>query len=449
MSQFIADNALCPLTGQSLKFESGHLSSAAFGVFPKSFSVPWIFKNPHEQILQWRYKIASVSDSFEAESLRATDELRKVDLLPSTKIRLENLSKACVESKSYFANLRKDLDVLAPEIAQNQKVYFEKVPKQQTLLAYHDTVFRDWVWGQNELDLQADFFKACLKDTKKLLVLGAGACGLPATIHQRQGSIETLCVDINPVLLQTVKKLVAGEDVYLVEYPKVPVELKYAAVHHKISAQNLKLQNFHLALGDAQSLEFKAESFDTVLTPWLIDIVPRDFREFCRHLNQSLPKGGRWLNIGLLDFRKYRLNEIYSPQEVKEALIEAGFKIEKFEIHRIPYLQSPYAMVGRLDQVVVFSAIKEKTCKKPARFEYLPDWLRDWKLPIPLVPEIRNFQVKSAVFANTIGMVNGTVGLESLSQSLATQFKLPIEAARESVYNFMVNVYEQNIYREY
>lgn len=415
--------------------------------------IPWHFKHPLENLYQWQQKIKNVIYYYQSKAQIIDIESRQVDLLPSTSKRLKLLKNSYQKTALFFN------DVLTPLLTSAQKnsnstttdnlqVYHEKIPRQQTVMAYHQTVFRDWVWGKSEIEIQTELLLPLLTGAKKLLVLGAGACGLPLSLHNSLKECQTLAVDINPVLFFIVKKLISGEDLNLVEYPTLSHRLEHVAVEHVLKGIATP-PRFHMLFADAQATEFKSQFFDSVLTPWFIDIVPRSFRELSRHINQSLQVGGHWVNMGLLAFERNQYSEILSQQEVQEALEDAGFKVKSLATKRIPYLQSPYSAMSRNDEVVIFSAEKVKMAKKPVTYEYLPLWLRDWNTPIPLTHEIQQLQIQASVYAQTAQFVDGKLSLENIAQIFAKEFSMNIDDARSAIHTFFVNVYEQYIFKEF
>ena len=55
-------------------------------------------------------------------------------------------------------------------------------------------------------------------------------------------------------------------------------------------------------LADALRPPFAEGAFDTVVTPWLIDIVSENLTVFAARINRLLKEGGRWVNFGSLAF---------------------------------------------------------------------------------------------------------------------------------------------------
>lgn len=413
--------------------------------------IPWVFRYPQLQLYEWQIKIKSVVDYYQSQAIRAERELGKVDLPTATRHRLKVLAECyALSSKEY----EKILSYLAltnssgPNQTEFTKLFFNKTPRQQTVRAYHETFFRDWVWGKDELEKQCTLLAPLMKNTRRLLTLGAGACGLPLAIHKNLNLAQTLSVDINPVLMLQAKRLLCGETLNVVEYPQIPRESQFVAKKHQI-AHTQKYDNFHMLFADGQNLETPAGTFDTILTPWFIDIIPRNFSDLAKHLNHNLSRGDKWLNIGLLAFEKNELSEKLTPNEVRETLELAGFGIEKFELQDIPYLQSPYSAISRTDCVLIFSAIKEKNCKKPGRFEYLPSWLQDLDEPLPNNSEIQNLKSKSQTFSKVLHLVDGQKSFSKISEVFAQENNFDVNSTKEALHVFFVNIYEHLIFREF
>jgi hypothetical protein len=285
-------------------------------------NIPWLYRYPQQQLSEWQMKIKSVVGYYASQSIRAEKELAQVEILPATEKRLITLADCYQKSAQEFAELAKMLTFSnAPQnekgraggaeapgareggtLDASQEIFFEKTPRQQTVMAYQDTLFRDWVWGQAEIEKQAEPLLPLLKGSKNWAVLGAGACGLPLYLHKNLKPESTLAIDINPVLFLPVQKLLSGQSFRCIEYPRIPRQSDFVAIEQELKP--MSAEGFHLVFADAQNIEFKKDHLDLILTPWFIDIVPRSFFDLAAHLNQNLPKGGKWVNIGQLAFEK-------------------------------------------------------------------------------------------------------------------------------------------------
>ncbi len=141
---------------------------------------------------------------------------------------------------------------------------------------------------------------------------------------------------------------------------------------------------FHLILGDALRAPFPGQSFDTIVTPWLIDIINDDLPVLAARINKLLTENGRWVNFGSLAFSTPERARRYSPEETKAIVAEAGFSDPYVSQNTIPYMCSPASRHGRQEKVFSFSAYKERDAEKPARYKALPDWIVTGNEPVPL-----------------------------------------------------------------
>ncbi|MGE0763165.1 MAG: hypothetical protein AB7N80_07805, partial [Bdellovibrionales bacterium] len=175
----------------------------------------------------------------------------------------------------------------------------------------------------------------------------------------------------------------------------------------------------------------------------------RDFRETAKLINSLLPMDGVWVNIGQLGFDKLNLAQVYRPDEVQEILKEAGFEITHWKTADIPYLISPHDAVGRMDMVWTFSAQKKSQSKRPAHFEYMPNWLQNMDTPVPVSNETLAFRTRSEIYNLVISQVDGHKSIRTIAKVLTDEFGIPEQEAISSVFNFFANFFESQIYREF
>jgi hypothetical protein len=132
-------------------------------------------------------------------------------------------------------------------------------------------------------------------------------------------------MDFNPLLILVANQMAKGDRLSMYEFPIAPKSLEDDAVLRKLSAPERAGENFHLVLGDALRAPFAAGSFDTVVTPWLIDIITEDLPVFAARINRLLRNNGRWVNFGSLAFSDPGRARRYSPEETKAIVSESGF----------------------------------------------------------------------------------------------------------------------------
>ena len=89
------------------------------------------------------------------------------------------------------------------------------------------------------------------------------------------------------------------------EFPLVPIDEANVAVLQECAApEAITDDSLRFVLGDATSAPFAPQSFDIVMTPWLIDILPHDLRLFMPQVNRLLPQNGLWGQYRHIGFSK-------------------------------------------------------------------------------------------------------------------------------------------------
>ena len=207
-----------------------------------------------------------------------------------------------------------------------------------------------------------------------MLVLGAGAGRLAYDLHMRTTAALTVALDFNPLLADRRRHASrAATTLELYEFPLAP--RGDAAVLRTLSAPAPARPGLVHVLADAHRPPFRRGAFDTVVTPWLVDILPERFDVLCARVNALLGDGGRWLNFGSLSFHDADPAARYGLDECRAALEENGFGDVTVEEREIPYLSSPASRHARRERVVSWSARKQRDVKKVPRYHALPEWL--------------------------------------------------------------------------
>lgn len=110
---------------------------------------------------------------------------------------------------------------------------------------------------------------------------------------------------------------------------------------------------------DGLAPPFADESFDTVLTSWFIDQVPRDLPAFIHTLTKLLRPRGRWLNQGPLVYREQTsFEKRYAREELFELARAAGLAVGDWSRTSQRYLVSPLTGNGRIESVLSFVATR-------------------------------------------------------------------------------------------
>ena len=313
------------------------------------------------------------------------------------------------------------------------------LPSSQALGSYYANLHRDWCWGEAENEASYRLLDQALGGSApgRTLLLGVGAGRLAYDLHQRRRPQTLIAADLNPLFLLAARRLLAGEPIELYEFPVAPRDIDSHAVLRKLQAPEPAAAGLHLVFADATDGPFAAGGFETVITPWLIDIVDEDLAIFARRINTWLRPGGRWVNTGSLSFSSVDPARRYALEEVLEVVAAAGFSVEMQREDAVPYLGSPASRHARLESVVTFTAAKRDECTAPARARRSPEWLERTDLPVPLLPEIAGRQLELRVLAYVASLVDGRRSIREVAQVLVEQRLMSADEAEPTVRGFL------------
>ena len=416
--------------------------------FPSISGIPWMFAEPQATLGEWRGRLQFALQSLAQEVAGLDQELKDKDISPLAKRRVERYKK-CVES-----HRRKLQKLLRPVDVQSLQGNFEsylalrtRLPSDQGLNTYYANIHRDWAWGDEENKASLKQIEAVLHDHADLgnvLVLGAGAGRLAYDIHTRFDCAATIAVDFNPMLLLVAQRVTRGEQLNLYEFPIAPLALEDDAVLRKLAAPEVVDENFHLVLADALRPPFVEGTFDTVVTPWLIDIVTEDLAVFAARINRLLKSEGRWVNFGSLAFASPRKARSYSPEEVKAIVGEQGFSDPYVSQATIPYMCSPASRHGRQERVFTFSAYKERDADKPERHKALPDWLVTGDEPVPQSPSFRQQAMSTQIYSFIMSLIDGKRSIKEMAAVFEQQRLMSKEEAIPAIRTFLTKMYDDS-----
>lgn len=419
LNQAFLDLLCCPETGQPLQLSNDKLvASGAANEYPLVGGIPWLLAHPRNSLLDWGAKL----NHFQQTLLQEISELEQARKQSEGAVH-DRIECLLLAKKDFLLELSKLLEPITQAKVSQVEQYnalLDRAPSTQNLLSYEANIYRDWQWGDEENELSKNMVLEYAPDKLgKLCVLGAGACRLALDIHLEAKPELTVATDINPIFLFAVDKMLSGESFLLTEFPLYPKLTEYVAIKHRMAALEQRPDNFHLCFADSAKPPFKKHSFDTVLTPWLIDIQPHEFRRFLKQLNQYLPVGGRWLNFGSLVFNQARESLCYSSDEIVELAAEAGFEIEEMVQREIPYLKSPYNAGYRMENVWSWEAIKRGDVAAETELQLYPSWLLNTSEAIPKSQEFESQRQQSLFLADILARVDGSTSISSLAHQLA------------------------------
>lgn len=426
--------------------DDGWRCGACDVTYPAVNGLPWLFAEPSSSLQEWRNRLhmALQKTGHEIEGLDA--ELKAKDLRSLTRRRIERY-RDCV--KAHQQKLKRLVEPLydAP-LSGDYASYLAlrtRLPPDQGLNTYYANIHRDWCWGDEENRASIDCLRDVMNESASLgrvLVLGSGAGRLAWDIAREFDCDEVVAVDFNPLLVFVTQKMLAGEKLKMYEFPLAPAALEDDAVLRTLQAPGTLDTPFSLLLADALRPPFAAGSFDTVVTPWLIDIISEEFSVFARRINQLLGDGGRWLNFGSLAFDSPRHSLRLSPEEVKAVVAESGFSDPFVSQRTIPYMCSPASRHGRREKVFTFSCFREKKAKAPARHQALPDWIVTGKAPVPLSQSFRTQAMTTKIYAYIMSLIDGRRSIQDMAKVLEKHQLMERGEATEAIRAFLTRMYD-------
>jgi hypothetical protein len=273
-------------------------------------------------------------------------------------------------------------------------------------------------------------------------VLGAGAGRLAYDFHQRTAATLTVAFDFNPLLSIVAKLVTGGERLELYEFPLAPRSAAEQAILRTLNAPQPARPGFHCVLADVHRPPFRRGAFDTVVTPWLVDILPERFDSLCARVNALLADGGRWLNFGSLSFHDPDPTARYGIEECVAALEEHGFGAIAIDEREIPYLSSPASRHARRERVVGWSARKQRDVKKVPRYHALPDWLVRGTEPVPLSDSFKSQAMATRVHAFLMSLIDGRRSIKDMAKLVVEQRLMSAAEAEPAIRSFLIKMHD-------
>jgi uncharacterized protein YbaR (Trm112 family) len=435
----------CPRCHGPLAPAAGCTCTACGTAYPEVDGLPWLFPEPQLMLGEWQAQLHGLLAGLEAQSARYRAALGDV-ARASTRNRLKLLSAACADHARRLRALLGPLGAAAPAAAP--EVYGAlgmTLPARQGLTSYYGNLHRDWCWGEAENEAAYRILDAALgpRPPGRTLLLGVGAGRLAFDLALRRRPQPLVAADINPLFLAVVQRLFAGERLELYEFPLAPRDLGSHAVLRTLQAPSGVAGDCHLVFADASHGPFAAGAFDTVVTPWLIDVLDEDFASFAARVNGWLRPGGRWVNTGSLAFASDEPACRYALEEVVELVAAAGFADVALSEEQVPYLCSPASRHGRLETVMTYAATKSDAVPVPPPPRRRPDWLEHTDRPVPLLPDLQGRQLELRVLGYVASLVDGRRSIRDLARVLVEQRLMTAEEAQPAVRAFLARLHDE------
>jgi hypothetical protein len=449
-SPALAGLLACPRCDVGLRHHpDGSFGCGACGQkFPQLDGVSCLFAEPAATLAEWRQRLQFALEKLSQDARSLQLELQNPRLRPLTRERLTLLNQA------YGDQARRLAELLAPLALQGSQAGFathvalqSRLPVDQGLTTYYPNIHRDWAWGDTENAESLKFVCSGLGGGERpgnVVVLGSGAGRLAYDLHEQLGPEVTLALDFNPLLALVAARAATGTSTGLWEFPIAPRTLADHAVLRTLVAPEPAAPGLHVLLADVLRPPLLPESVDLVVTPWVVDILPEDFRTFAARVNGVLKPGGRWVCFGSLAFSQPEAASRYSLEEALAIVMDSGFGEPDVREDEIPYMCSPASRHGRRELVVTIAATRERAVPRPPRHRALPDWLVGGTQPVPLLPAFQLQAMTTRIYGFIMGLIDGRRSVSDMARLLAEQRLMTREEAEPAVRTFLTRMYEDS-----
>jgi len=444
-----ADVLACPRCAGTLLATPAWRCSACGADHPVLDGIPWLVADPGTLQAEWRGRLRALTAELDAQAGAYRAALTDAVTRSATRNRLKLLAGACQDHARRLRALLAPLGL--PETAAAPETYrtlLGSLPIGQGLTSYYANLHRDWAWGEAENETAWQALDAALGPAPpgRVLVLGAGAGRLAYDLHRRRQPNLTLAADLNPLMLAVARRMYAGETVELYEFPPAPRDLASHALLRELHAPEPAPAGLHLVLADAGHAPFGCGAFDTVVTPWLIDILDEDLGGFVRRLRHWLRPGGRWIHTGSLCFQSADPARAYATEEVEGSVRDAGFDVASWQETTVPYLASPASRQARHEQLVTFVAVRDAGASTlPPPHRPTADWLLDAGRPVPLLPAVASQVLAMRVYAFVASLVDGRRSLRDIAGVLVQERLITADEAEPAVRSFLERLHAESL----
>lgn len=432
---------------------AGWICGACSSGFPVIGEIPWLFPEPRQALADWRGRLGLLSQHLASEAAAMRGGTAGKESGPATRRRLEHVAAAYDDQVRRLAALLAPLGLDQGGMSEaTHRGIGTRMPFEQGLTNYYVNLQRDWAWGEEENAAALGEIAAVLGDgaaggTRGLgrtLVQGAGAGRLAYDLHQGGDAPLTVATDFNPLLLFVAREMFAGRTLELYEFPIAPRTVEDHAVLRRLSSPAAARAGLELVAADALQAPFADAVFDTVVTPWFVDIIGEPFARVAARVNLLLKPGGRWINSGSLSFSRAAHADRIGREEALEIMPQAGFTDVRVREGTLPYMRSPASRHSRLESVVTWVARKSGPAAELPRARVLPDWLLQPDRPVPRTRAFEMQAISSRVHAFLLAMINGERSMRDMARMLVEQRLMTADEAEAQVNLFLTRLHEDS-----
>lgn len=422
MKHRLPDWIVCPATKEAL-VQNEKTLTCADKTYPYLGKIPWLYKDPEYNFLVWGTKIEAYLKQEENYLSFMIHQANKT----SNKLTKKRLTKI---HEAKLKNLKVMNKLLTPFLGHQPIAIGQST---QQIYSYFQLIFRDWAWKGEEVQAYEEFVDAHLQEKdKKVLVLGAGACGLSYHLANKYPEKEIISVDHNPFLLFIAQKIFEGQEVKLSDYSFYPEDIELSAQQHKIKISKLENDNHHFILSSFPHLPFAFDTFDTIIAPWFFDILDTSFTESIQYILNFLNHDGQLLFYGPNNVHKPNMLHQLTPNEVR-AEIENLFGEVTQNIQKLKYLESPLDAQQRTETVQFIVA------QKPTESdEYYEPPQIDNKFRFD--PRFEEYKAINGTFFHILKHITSDITAEELAPKLMQEFQFSPEESVHYARTFLEKI---------
>ena len=368
------------------------------------------------------------------------------DMLPSSVKRIHNMdavNNSIVEA----------MDVLLNDMGLNKTVHPEFANYDPSrMLQYFELLLRDWAWdgaqhqaeseNARELERITAAHKAIDKPLGDTWVIGAGAGRLSADIHHHLKPSHTVALDTNPVLISCAYRLVAQQKPWQLPeiHPGPQLGIPLTKVWPMNAPSYTNMDTWYAVAGNAWRPPLKQHSFDTLITPWFMDVNGREVRDLIGQVQKYLKPGGVWINTGPLLYGPDITDmHRYSHEEIIELLEVAGFEVIYQNKVQSPYLDTPLSEEKRIEQIWTFAAVAPSEFPPTYANINPPAWIVLPHLPIPTNQTFNTHG--NPVLQHLVAQVNGATSINDIADIMRPNLgedKNPLEVVRGAFLEYLL-----------
>lgn len=394
--------------------------------YPLINGIPILVSQPDCFLSEWRFKVGFQLNSMAHELSQVQAEILETKSA-LTKERLERHTVGLEHNLTVWNELTKSLMGSKNLPVEKMRALKAELPLAQTLMGYESNIYRDWGWGdeENKLALETVIQASKGKDLgARVLILGAGAGRLAADLSRLSGVEIVVALDIHPFMLMFGNEMSKGHQRELYEFPIAPLSADSTVKKVALKDPQGASGKVMWLAADGLNPPFKESTFDTVVTPWFIDVVPLEIDQMASNINFVLRTNGHWINFGPYGFVRNKPKNRWSQGEIVESFEKRGFKASDQKVSWVPYMNSPFSAQKRTESVFTFSAQKISPQPRPAKFSHVPTWAIDWNVPVPMVDRLIQYRSANEIQLLVLKEIDGHKSITELAKSLSRQLQV-------------------------